>query len=104
MRNIGRSMTGAKALGKKTYIGPLMSADFACHKTIDMKGPVTEVLTLVMGRVRTTKGREVYGVRSFMNADPCRNRMIGAESLKPIDEAAWADCLLTPELAAKLSA
>ena len=46
MRNIGRSMTGAKALGKKTYIGPLMSADFACHKTIDMKGPVTEVLSL----------------------------------------------------------
>lgn len=33
---------------KKTYIGPLMSADFACHKTIDMKGPVTEVLSLAV--------------------------------------------------------
>lgn len=30
--------------------------------------------SLVMGRVRTTKGREVYGLRSFMNVDPNRGR------------------------------
>ena len=50
--------------------------------------------SLVMGRIRTTKGREVYGVRSFMNVDPCRDRMILADSLKPIDDEAWAVCLL----------
>lgn len=37
--------------------------------------------SLVMARVRTTKGHEVYGVRSFMDVDPNRDRMIGAESL-----------------------
>lgn len=50
--------------------------------------------SLVMGRVRTTKGREIYGVRSFMNVDPQRDRMILADSLKPIDDEAWAVCLL----------
>ena len=59
MRNIGRSMTGAKALGKKTYIGPLMSADFACHKTIDMKGPVTEVLTLASPETNRTENETI---------------------------------------------
>lgn len=52
--------------------------------------------SLVMGRVRTTKGREIYGVRSFMRVDPCRDRMILAESLVPMsdDHPDWSDCLL----------
>jgi hypothetical protein len=60
--------------------------------------------SLVMGRVRTTKGREVYGVRSFMNVDPNRDRMIGGDSLVAMaaDHPDWNDCLLTPEMAAKL--
>lgn len=37
--------------------------------------------SLVMGRVRTSMGREVYGLRSFMDVDPCRDRMILADSL-----------------------
>jgi hypothetical protein len=37
--------------------------------------------SLVMGRVKTSKGREVYGVRSFAEVDPCRDRMILGDSL-----------------------
>ncbi|QND59862.1 hypothetical protein [Mesorhizobium huakuii] len=37
--------------------------------------------SLVMGRVKTSKGREVYGLRSFMNVDPNRDRMILGDSL-----------------------
>ena len=37
--------------------------------------------SLVMGRTRTRKGLEIYGVRSFMQVDPCRDRMIGGDSL-----------------------
>ena len=50
--------------------------------------------SLVMGRVRTTKGCEIYGVRSFAILDPCRDRMIEGDCLKPIDDEAWSDCLL----------
>lgn len=37
--------------------------------------------SLVMGRIRTTKGVEVYGVRSFATVDPRRDRMIEGGSL-----------------------
>lgn len=37
--------------------------------------------SLVMSRIRTAKGREVYGVRSFLNVDPNRDRMILGECL-----------------------
>lgn len=52
--------------------------------------------SLVMGRVRTSKGREVYGVRSFMNVDPCRDRMILADSLVDVvvGTAPCQECLL----------
>ncbi|PWJ87828.1 hypothetical protein C8D77_114119 [Mesorhizobium loti] len=52
--------------------------------------------SLVMGRVRTTKGREVYGVRSFMNVDLNRDRMILAESLVDVvvGTAPCLECLL----------
>jgi hypothetical protein len=60
--------------------------------------------SLVMSRTKTTKGREIYGVRSFADVDPNRDRMIEGESLRPIDEAAWAICILTPGMAARLSA
>ncbi|QGU20829.1 hypothetical protein MCHK_10060 [Mesorhizobium huakuii 7653R] len=61
--------------------------------------------SLVMGRVRTTKGHEIYGVRSFADVDPCRDRMILAESLVSMgdDHPDWRDCLLTAEMAAKLA-
>jgi hypothetical protein len=52
--------------------------------------------SLVLGRVRTSKGREVYGVRSFMNVDPNRNRMILADSLVDVvlGSEPCGDCLL----------
>lgn len=52
--------------------------------------------SLVMGRVRTTKGREVYGVRSFMDVDPCRDRMILGDSLVDVvpGSAPCQECLL----------
>jgi hypothetical protein len=37
---------------------------------------------------------ELYGVRSFAAVDRQRDRMILGESLRPIDEAPWRDCLL----------
>ncbi|RWP72659.1 hypothetical protein [Mesorhizobium sp.] len=52
---------------------------------------------------RDGKLGDVYGVRSFATVDPNRDRMI-LGSLKPIDDAAWAVCLLTPEWAAELAA
>ena len=47
-------------------------------------------------QVRTTKGREVHGVRSFMNVDECRDRMILAECLVLLadDHPDCGDCLL----------
>ncbi|TPL39246.1 hypothetical protein [Mesorhizobium sp. B2-4-8] len=59
--------------------------------------------SLVVGRVRTSKGTEIYGVRSFAVVDPNRDRMILGECLCPIDDEAWADCLLTPEMTGKLA-
>lgn len=52
--------------------------------------------SLVMGRVRTTKGKEIYGVRSFAHVDPMRDRMIFGESLVVMDDdhPDWSDCLL----------
>ncbi|RWA64412.1 hypothetical protein [Mesorhizobium sp.] len=50
--------------------------------------------SLVLSRVRTSKGHEVYGVRSFAFEDPNRDRIIMGEALKPIDDAAWDVCLL----------
>lgn len=52
--------------------------------------------SLVMGRVRTTKGREVYGLRSFMNVDPNRDRMILADSLVDVvpGSGPCLECLL----------
>jgi hypothetical protein len=40
--------------------------------------------------------REIYGVRSFMNVDPCRDRMILGDRLVPMDDdhRDWSDCLL----------
>ncbi len=52
--------------------------------------------SLVMGRQRTSKGREVYSVRSFMSVDPCRDRMILADSLVDVvpGSAPCLECLL----------
>lgn len=52
--------------------------------------------SLVMGRTRTSKGREIYGVRSFMNVDPNRDRMILGDSLVSVipGSAPCQDCLL----------
>ncbi|RVB73569.1 MULTISPECIES: hypothetical protein [unclassified Mesorhizobium] len=59
--------------------------------------------SLVLSRAKAGKLGDVYGVRSFATVDPNRDRMI-LGSLKPIDDAAWAVCLLTPEWAAELAA
>lgn len=61
--------------------------------------------SLVVRRVRTTKGHEVYGVRSFAEVDLSRDRMILGDSLVLMDgdHPDWNDCLLTPEMAAKLA-
>ncbi|MDG4854082.1 MULTISPECIES: hypothetical protein [unclassified Mesorhizobium] len=59
--------------------------------------------SLVLGRMRTSRGDEIYSVRSFAFEDPNRDRMMLGEALRTIDEAAWAVCLLTPELAAELA-
>ncbi|TIT39964.1 MAG: hypothetical protein E5W76_17925 [Mesorhizobium sp.] len=50
--------------------------------------------SLVLSRIRTSKGDEVYGVRSFATVDPNRDRIIMGAVLKPIDDAAWEICLL----------
>ncbi|TPL36778.1 hypothetical protein [Mesorhizobium sp. B2-4-8] len=44
--------------------------------------------SLVLSRVRTTKGVEIYGLRSFAEVDPNRDRMMLGEVLRPIDDAA----------------
>lgn len=49
--------------------------------------------SIVLSRVRTSRGDEVYGVRSLAFEDPNRDRIIMGEVLKPIDDAAWAVCL-----------
>jgi hypothetical protein len=47
----------------------------------------------------------VYGVRSFAEVDLSRDRMILGDSLVLMDgdHPDWNDCLLTPEMAAKLA-
>lgn len=52
--------------------------------------------SLVMGRVRTTKGREVYSLRSFAIVDPIRDRMILGDSLVAMgdDHPDWNVCPL----------
>ncbi|RUX48856.1 hypothetical protein EOA33_14350 [Mesorhizobium sp. M4A.F.Ca.ET.050.02.1.1] len=50
--------------------------------------------SIVLSRVRTSKGQEVYGVRSLAFEDPNRDRLIMGEVLKPIDDVAWDVCLL----------
>jgi hypothetical protein len=50
--------------------------------------------SLVMGRHKAGKLGEIYGVRSFAVVDPNRDRMILGDSLVPIDDEAWAVCLL----------
>ncbi|RWK27351.1 hypothetical protein [Mesorhizobium sp.] len=59
--------------------------------------------SLVLSRCRGGKN-EIYGVRSFAFEDPNRDRMMLGSALRPIDEAAWDICLLTPELAEELAA
>jgi hypothetical protein len=52
--------------------------------------------SVVMGRMRTGKGLEIYGVRSFAVVDP--NRMMLGDSLVPMadDHPDWsANVLLT---------
>ncbi|PTE11649.1 hypothetical protein [Mesorhizobium helmanticense] len=49
--------------------------------------------SLVMTRQRAGRLGELYGVRSFALVDPNRDRMILADSIKPIDDAAKAICL-----------
>ncbi len=51
--------------------------------------------SLVVSRQKAGKLGEVYGVRSFAFDDPNRDRLILTDSLKPIDDEAWAVCLLT---------
>ena len=60
--------------------------------------------SLVLSRFRAggKKNMEIYGVRSFAHVDPQRDRIILGDCLRPIDEAAWADCLLTPDEAANI--
>lgn len=52
--------------------------------------------SLVMDRVRTSKGREVYGIRSFAYVDPARDRLILGDFLELMDDdhLAWDGCLL----------
>ncbi|UVK44852.1 hypothetical protein BPNPMPFG_000317 [Mesorhizobium sp. AR07] len=52
--------------------------------------------SLVLSRVRTCKGNEIYGVRSFATVDPNRDRMMLGDSLVPMtdDHPDWRDCLL----------
>lgn len=52
--------------------------------------------SLVMERVRTSKGNEIYGVRSFATEDPNRDRMILGECLVDVvpGSGPCQDCLL----------
>ena len=52
--------------------------------------------SLVLTRVRTSKGAEIYGVRSFANVDPNRDRMILGECLVDVVPGSGPchDCLL----------
>ncbi|MBZ9816932.1 hypothetical protein [Mesorhizobium sp. CA7] len=60
--------------------------------------------SLVQYRCKSSRGDEIYGVRSFAWDDPNRDRMIMGEALLPIDDPAWDVCLLTPDMAAQLAA
>jgi hypothetical protein len=51
--------------------------------------------SLVMMRVRSRRGAEIYGVRSFAFTDVQRDRIILGECLRPIDDAAREICLLS---------
>ena len=52
--------------------------------------------SVVLGRYRTTKGLEIYAVRSFALVDPERDRLILGESLVNVTlgSAPCQDCLL----------
>lgn len=52
--------------------------------------------SLVVTRVRTTKGHEVYGVRSFADVDPNRDRMILGSGLVDVvpGDRPCGQCLL----------
>ncbi|RWE25215.1 MAG: hypothetical protein EOS41_12260 [Mesorhizobium sp.] len=60
--------------------------------------------SVVLYRTKTTRGDEIYGVRSLAFEDPNRDRMMLGEALKPIDDAAWNVCLLTQEFVGELAA
>lgn len=52
--------------------------------------------SLVMSRTTTSKGREIYGVRSFAIVDPNRDRMMLGDSLVDVVPGSEPchDCLL----------
>lgn len=52
--------------------------------------------SLVLGRVKTSKGHEVYGVRSFATVDPNRDRMILGSALVDVapGNIPCGECLL----------
>jgi len=52
--------------------------------------------SLVMGRIRTSKGNELYGIRSFKAADELRDRLIVGDCLVDVVHGSEPcdDCLL----------
>ncbi|RWD64147.1 MAG: hypothetical protein EOS36_10795 [Mesorhizobium sp.] len=50
--------------------------------------------SIVMGRAKTSRGDEIYAVRSLAIEDPNRDRMMLGEVLQPIDDESWNVCLL----------
>lgn len=52
--------------------------------------------SLVMGMAKTSRGDEIYAVRSFATADPNRDRMMLAASLVDVEPGSepCSDCML----------
>jgi hypothetical protein len=79
---------GVDAAGGQTESWAFKIGDMVTHHDQIMPS------SLVLWRTRCGNGWELYGVRSFAFQDEQRDRMVLGQALRPIDEAAWADCLL----------
>ncbi|MBZ9984736.1 hypothetical protein LB521_26760 [Mesorhizobium sp. BR-1-1-8] len=73
---------------------PVTSWQFKIGQCISHKDQ--SMPSLVVGRVLTSKGKEVYGVRSFATVDPNRDRMVMGASLVDVVPGTGPchDCLL----------
>jgi hypothetical protein len=104
LRMTGKEMTKMSIEGNvNLYSAVWLAAEINPHAgaawTFAMGAWVTHknqpLPSLVLGRTRSSKGREIYGIRSFLWEDENRDRMILADSLELMgpDHPDWELCL-----------